>query len=332
MRPTLLLTFAVGCTPTTITFGDTGVVDDADTDTDVDTDTDADTDTDTSSSTADISWVPTSPGGEGSTLGLYPLTAEFTVASDAPSVTADFDGTRWGVTWTPPDDALIDTGLSRYAVYVAAVTDGSGADIGLSEWLAFYVDGTPGDDMAPFGVVAGWNALKVVAQQDLPLVEAPVDLGLPFNLVTVDSVTVSGTWSGTVSAKYRLAVYPYTGTGDMLYDASLPESWRLTLTGRPVDSALADSNGVVIGGGTPFAYTDNDGSRTVSTGDGQAALGVLDSGEAVGLVWVDPVSDVEGAFLLVLGLGGHVGWGAYEAASGEKLRELDPAEEVQLDP
>ncbi len=322
------------CQTAKIALDDSGVIDstgdsaggDTDTDTDTDSDTDSDTDTDTVPSMGDISWVPTGDGADGSGVGLYLIASDFSMASTSPSATADFDGTRWPVTFTPPSADITDTGLSRFAIYVCIAQGSDSAPIGVSEWLAFYVDGDPGSDLASYGLSAGWNGVEVTGQSSAPIVISPVDLKLGFNLINTNSVSIAGTWTGTVSTKDRLAVYPYTGTGDMLYEGTLPAAWSLTLTGRPVDTAISSTSGLELGGGTPFAYQDNDSSHTVSSADSELALGVLDSGESVGLVWVDPVTDVNAAYTLTIGVGGHVGWGAYAQTDGQRLRELTAGE------
>ncbi len=342
------LLLLLACTSATIRFGDkAGVVDSRGGDDSVVTvddtapidDTAAIDDTapiddtgDTQVSSPEVTYRPTGHGAEGSTLSLYRLNSDFTIAEGGPGVTAPFDGGVWGVTYTPSSDEYGD-GVN-YVIYAAFANDSEGALIGASTWLTMYVDGVPGDDLANLGFVSGWNGFRVLSSTDTPTGVAPFDLDLPFNLVSVDAVTVSGTWSGPVSAGYRLAVYPYTGTGAMMYDGTLPASWSVSLTGRPADTALSENNGILLGGGTLLAYKDADGSRSVTMGDSSLATGLLDSGENVGLLWVDAVSDVGTAFALVVGAGLHTGWGAYAINEGERARELDATEgsSVRLDP
>lgn len=331
----------VGCSAALVQFGtsgrtppdDTGV---PDTDPQPDDTGDGPPDTgpdtgDTELAPADVTYVPTTAGAAGSTLGLYRLGSDFTVADGDPSVSAVFADGRWAIDYTPvPGD--YPAGLP-YVIFVAYASDADGG-LGISEYVTLYCDGAPSADLAALGFSEGWNAFHLGAADEVPVPVAAQDLPLDLNLVSQPSLTLSGTYSGTVSSGYRLAVYPFTGTGAMLYDGDLAASWSLTLSHRPSDSAMYETNGVMVGGGTPLAYKDGDESGSMSRGDTSVALALLDSGETPSVIWVDPIDDPGLAYLAVLGYGLHVGWGAYVITEGEKARELDATEltSVRLDP
>lgn len=330
----------LGCSAALVQFGPSGPADDTggpDTDPGRDDTGDSSPDTgpdsgDTDPAPADVTYVPTTAGAAGSTLGLYRLGADYTVADGGPSVTAPFEDGRWAIDYTPVPADYPD-GLP-YVIFVAYASDADGGGLGISEYVVLYCDGAPSADLAALGFSEGWNAFHLGAADELPVPVAPQDLSLDLNLVSQTSITVSGSYSGTVSSGYRLAVYPFTGAGAMLYDGDLAASWSFTVSHRPSDSAMYETNGVMVGGGTPFAYKDADGSGSMSHGDTSVALALLDSGETPSVIWVDPIDDPGIAYLAVLGYGLHVGWGAYVIAEGEKARELDATEltSVRLDP
>ncbi len=281
---------------------------------------------------ADVTYVPSASGAAGSNLSLYRLGADYTVAPGDPSVTVPFENGRWAINYTPvPTDYA--TGLN-YVIFVAFASDADGGGVGISEYVTLYSDGPPGADLASLGFVEGWNAFELTAADELPVGVPSQDLALPLNLLTQPSITMSGSYSGQVSDGYRLAVYPFTGAGAMLYDGALGAAWSFTVSHRPSDSAMYETNGVFVGGGTPIAYKDGDESSSMSHGDSAVALALLDSGETPSVIWVDPIDDPALAYLAVLGYGLHVGWGAYVVADGEKARELDATEvsSVRLDP
>lgn len=328
-----------GCSAALVQFGHSGRtpddsgVPDTDTDSGVDDTGDSRPDTgDTEVAPADVTYVPTTAGAAGSTLGLYKLGADYTVAAGDPSVTAPFEDGRWAINYTPgPGDYA--TGLS-YVIFVAFASDADGGGLGISEYVTLYCDGAPTADLAALGFSEGWNAFQLGPADSLPNPVAAQDLALDLNLVSQGALTVSGTYSGAVSSGYRLAVYPFTGTGAMLYDGDLAASWSFTMSHRPSDSALYETNGVMLGGGTPLAYKDADESGSMSRGDTSVAVALLDSGETPSVIWMDPIDDPGIAYLAVLGYGLHAGWGAYVIADGEKARELDATElvSVRLDP
>lgn len=331
----------VGCSAALVQFGTSGRTPDdsgvPDTDPGRDDTGDSPPDTgpdtgDTDLAPADVTYVPTIAGAAGSTLGLYRLGSDYTVADGDPSVTAPFEDGRWAINYTPgPGD--YGTGL-QYVIYVAFASDSDGRGLGISEYVALYCDGEPAADLASLGFSEGWNAFQLGPADELPVPVTPQDLALDLNLVSQGSLTVSGTYSGAVSSGYRLAVYPFTGTGAMLYDGELAASWSLTVSHRPSDSAMYETNGVMVGGGTPLAYKDADESGTMSRGDTSVALALLDSGETPSVIWMDPIDDPGIAYLAVLGYGLHAGWGVYVIADGEKARELNATElaSVRLDP
>lgn len=332
----------LGCSAALVQFGssgpgapdDTGVPDtDPGHDDTGDSASDTGPDTgDTELAPADVTYVPTAAGAAGSTLGLYRLGADYTVADGAPSVTAPFEDGRWAINYTPVSSDYPD-GL-KYVLFVAYASDADGGGLGISEYVVLYCDGAPAADLAALGFSEGWNAFYLGGTSELPVPGPSQDLALDLNLVSQTSLTVAGTYSGTVSSGYRLAVYPFTGSGAMLYDGELAASWSFTVSHRPSDSAMYETNGVMVGGGTPFAYKDADGSGSMSRGDTSVALALLDSGETPSVIWVDPIDDPGLAYLAVLAYGLHAGWGAYVIADGEKARELDAAElaSVRLDP
>lgn len=265
--------------------------------------------------------------------------------------TAPIDGTT--IVLHVPDptgDQLLELDPAAYpgtyvAWYLPAVhddADGDGAHGADETYLAhgtvlpLYVGGTLPDDLAAWGLVAGWNALELGAQGATGIHDVDA-IPLAVNLRPRETFTLAGDLADIETADdLRLTLVP--GAVDQgvspdrwLYDEALDGAWTIDVSGAPPEDHYANDGGSGLAATyeIPASYWDYDGSGGISAGD-ETAWAACFGDAAAALVWVAPPTTLEGAFAAtVYGLG--AGWSAMAWWPDDTSAILDDADAQALE-
>lgn len=197
--------------------------------------------------------------------------------------------------------------------------------IGLS--LPTYFSGPIPASWTSVGVVEGWNALEFDFDSTNGGVTAVGDVSaipLDTNLWPVSSITIGGTYGGTVKVDgLRLALLPYAAfhagslSGFMiLEDEALTETWTLSVDGEPPANHFLSSVDWLseIAGELPVAYKDQDDSEDLTDGDQWLYLACSGS-DAVALFYTPELTDRLAALYYAMS-GAATGWSAWAFSPG----------------
>jgi len=183
---------------------------------------------------------------------------------------------------------------------------------GVGEYWLFYSNLSLPD----YGIEFGWNAHFLLGDQFL----APFDLNIEENLVTRDSISISGNMTGIdqSSLNPRLAAIPATifngqPVSEFLYDSDLEQNWEIQINQAPALDHFQynpDMNNL-LALEILAVYDDSESNEVYDLAD-QIITGVCRDNRSVSLVYIGPPSDLLGNIVFALQKF-VLGWSALES-------------------
>ena len=231
------------------------------------------------------------------------------------------------------------------AAYLPAVFPDSDGDlrpggddtyVAIGTTLPLYLEGEVPVELAAQGLVEGWNAVTLdIDTGDFVAVVSPSAIPVAFNLEGDTTLTVGGTSTAT-DARFALVSLPLLdGTWVApLVDTTLGDTWSVDLADEPPSDHFSDIGSASAAIEFPAAYTDADGSESVSENDALAG-GPCIGGVTVAAAWFAGPTDLESAIAMVR-MEVATGWqliGEDDTTTyGFSVRDPADASSIVLDP
>ena len=225
----------------------------------------------------------------------------------AATVDQDIIGVPFGV---PPESELQEVDPTnapgmKIAAYVPALHADLDGDVmhsagetytGVGLAWPVYVSGPVPEDLAAFGIVEGWNGMEFKSDGSPPAMNDITALPLSTNLTERTSITIGGSYAAsTGSDAERVALIPGalpSSPDTVLYDGVLGDPWTISVDGAPPADHFTEMDGVGNAAlELPLAYSDVDGSVSLTDGDAPIAYACWDS-LPVGLLYVPGITDL----------------------------------------